>query len=334
MRGNTEEFINGASDFRILDYLKTRKDFSDKDLRRCQNLHMKAYLIDDQLLLITSGNMTRPGIFANGNVEGTILTDDRDVIRDFKHYFQAVWQTGQDMDDFYAKIEEKLLENITKQKSASKTPREPHHHQFDIHGSSTAQSQKSAPIRKIKFSDIPFRNGRFSDILPTLEHLSLHEFMNYYDLGHALRYIKPHLAENEQPTNDEGKEATNNKKVGEERAKTAMAFGLTTITPTNDGMEVRITNLGKCYLSSDNTAQMAILYHYLKDMPYIEMLRTHFSDDVIERFDESTYSNQLLQYLYTHIDGSHTTIDRIVPITKKCLQLTVSYERMTNPIID
>lgn len=334
MRGNTEEFIDGASDFRVLDYLKTRKDFADENLKRCQNLHMKAYLIDDTMLLITSGNMTRPGIFANGNVEGTILTDERDVIRDFQRYFQAIWQTGQDMDNFYAQIERKLLENITKRQPSLKAHREAHHHQFDVRGSNPKQSPQPKSTKLMKFGDIPFRNGRFSDILPTLEHLSQREYMSYYELGYALRYVKPHLAENDRPTKNESKETTNNKKVGEERAKTAMAFGLTTITPTNDGMEVRITNLGKCYLRSDNASQMAILYHYLKDMPYIEMLRTHFSDGAIEHLDDASYKNQFIQFLYTHIEGSNKTIDRIVPITKKCLQLTVRYEQSTNSVAD
>ena len=64
---------------------------------------MKAYLIDGESLLVTSGNMTPRGLSecgTSGNVEGGIACDDKDVIKKFLSYYESVFNAGIDVEKF------------------------------------------------------------------------------------------------------------------------------------------------------------------------------------------------------------------------------------------
>ena len=98
-RGLKRDFLQGASDLAAVELLKRMKvQCGDRAaVRLLSNLHMKAYLVDGEQLLITSGNCTGRGFEwagAEANVEGGIATDDPAVIDGFRSCFQAVWEAA------------------------------------------------------------------------------------------------------------------------------------------------------------------------------------------------------------------------------------------------
>lgn len=84
IRGNSAEFASQkSSDISALDSLFNLRCVKRSNNRRVQNLHMKAYLIDDTYLLITSGNLTHNGMFVvseKENFEGGISSCNARII--------------------------------------------------------------------------------------------------------------------------------------------------------------------------------------------------------------------------------------------------------------
>ena len=117
IRGNNEEFTyNHSSDIEALYYFHHAHTFDDNNLRRLQNLHMKAYLVDGSKLLVTSGNFTANGMFLGrnrGNAEGGIATDELNVVQSFLEYFQKLWKRSQPMPQFLEREQEAYKKYIT-----------------------------------------------------------------------------------------------------------------------------------------------------------------------------------------------------------------------------
>ena len=85
--GRPEVFVSGGSDLSAIDFLSS---FGDVTLYLIDNIHMKAYCIDDECLLVGSGNCTMPGLFPSGNVEAAISTNESVVINQFSLYCKSL----------------------------------------------------------------------------------------------------------------------------------------------------------------------------------------------------------------------------------------------------
>ena len=90
--GRPDVFVSGSSDISAFEFLSTFKTVS---IHLIDNIHMKAYCIDDEVLLVGSGNCTSPGLFPQGNVEAAISTTESDVIIQFNAYCKAIASVSQ-----------------------------------------------------------------------------------------------------------------------------------------------------------------------------------------------------------------------------------------------
>lgn len=117
--GRPEVFVSGSSDISVFEYLST---FKTVTIYLVDNIHMKAYCIDDKILLIGSGNCTASGLFPQGNVEAAISSAESDVIVQFNAYCKAIAAVSQilsssdeitsycdDLSQFYGIVHEELL---------------------------------------------------------------------------------------------------------------------------------------------------------------------------------------------------------------------------------
>lgn len=114
MRAHKRDFILGSSDISAIEYLaELQQRYPEKvTVKIVNNLHMKAYCMDDAKLLITSGNMTPRGLIKSGtigNVEGGLATDDTVAIVSFNKYLKNIIAAGKGIVEF---IESEVYQEI------------------------------------------------------------------------------------------------------------------------------------------------------------------------------------------------------------------------------
>lgn len=116
--GRPDVFVSGSSDISAFEFLSSFKTVS---IYLVDNIHMKAYCIDDEVLLVGSGNCTSPGLFPQGNVEAAISSTESDVIFQFNAYCKAIAAVSQvlsnsddivaycdDLSQFYGMVHEEM----------------------------------------------------------------------------------------------------------------------------------------------------------------------------------------------------------------------------------
>ncbi len=126
MRALEDDFIRGSSDISALEYIMSLQEKYPQSIEAkvVNNLHMKAYMIDEEKLLISSGNLTPRGLYNfeyNGNAEGGIATDDSSACKKFLEYFYKIFNSGVDLSIYIqslkiGKIKKKDSEKSSKQK--------------------------------------------------------------------------------------------------------------------------------------------------------------------------------------------------------------------------
>ena len=85
--GRKELFAQGSSDISALAFVS---EIKNAKLYLIDNLHMKAYCVDEEHLLITSGNCTSRGLYPGGNIEAGTALEDPDEIQLFMEYFNEI----------------------------------------------------------------------------------------------------------------------------------------------------------------------------------------------------------------------------------------------------
>lgn len=329
MRGEKFDFTFAeSSDIEVLDTLIERTDFNIDNVRRLLNLHMKAYLIDDKYLLITSGNMTGNGMFLtrnHGNAEGGIATDDPETIAKFKEYFQLLWERGELLDAFYEIVEKAHDKYIHfDQKNAV------HKRKYREINKEHSYHDENIPDKEslyFKFSEAP-RNTDLSEMPSVLKELNdATEPMTYNSLGEMLRH-KYNIRTSQQ--DEEAKKAdTNNKKFGEERIKTAAFLGLAEIDVDKTPYQLKITPLGKRYLQCEEDERIDILYNSLSRNNFFQALRDAVPDEDIERLQNNDVNvkEKVQDFLSMSVEGTKSTLKRIETICIDLLKLVYQYER-------
>jgi len=154
--GRPEVYVSGSSDISAIEFLT---QFKTVKIYLLDNIHMKAYCIDDDVLLVGSGNCTAPGLFAQGNVEAAISTTDKDVIDQFNAYCKAVssqskvLKTSEDIEsycedlaEFYGIVHEEIQLETETHKTICRLGRERYVTHRYIIGGTHRIKQKIDPI--------------------------------------------------------------------------------------------------------------------------------------------------------------------------------------------
>lgn len=206
IRGNRDEFTySRSSDIAALDSLMAIRWLKRSNIRRISNLHMKAYLVDERHLLITSGNMTNSGMFVisgKENFEGGISTNNIGVIFKFLKYFRDIWKQSRSLPEFYDELMAAYKDYIEKGYSDRGTLRRlcRERYKFSSHTVfneitednkeriyGTAQNQPRQQI--FSLSDIP-PVGRLEHLPDTLRIIGNNpNGITYLELGKELRPI-------------------------------------------------------------------------------------------------------------------------------------------------
>ncbi|MBQ7497125.1 MAG: hypothetical protein IJU00_04730 [Selenomonas sp.] len=327
IRGNAEEFsYNQSSDIQVLYDFFDDPSFDNQNFRRLQNLHMKAYLIDDRWLLVTSGNMTNSGLFlkgSRGNAEGGIATDDEQTIASFRNYFSKLWENSETLESFLPKVEAMYLEYVqTMKRKKRKQERKKAVYKAQLHITPEADSTSG----KISIKDVPPMCNT-EDLALTLKVIKENGgTIRYAALGDILRNdyncrtVSQRSAENELVAN---------RKMGEERGKAVAYLSLATIFQDNRGKYVKITGLGEKYITETNETQKSIIYDQIRNKEVFKLLRGSFSDNEIDELNASngdTY-RKLREFLYENINGTQQTISRKISICRDWLILMKNQEQ-------
>ena len=97
-RGNFSDILAGASDIASLALL-TKAHHSDLSIecRRDPRLHAKIYVVDGCKAIITSANLTPPGLLTN--IEFGMFVDSQEVVKNILDYFEPIWKMAERFDE-------------------------------------------------------------------------------------------------------------------------------------------------------------------------------------------------------------------------------------------
>lgn len=302
IRGDIKEFTyNKSTDFSVIESFLGMDSFDIDNFKRVTNLHMKAYLVDDQYLLVTSGNMTDSGMFVvsgTENFEGGIATDEASVIEKFKDYFTKIWVQGETLESFYDELLSEYEEYLNTEYSDGEMVKQ------HIKRKKYKFTQKSKFITdnsEASIIDIDYDVGK---LLPvgyirylddTLKILNENpQGLSYAELGDLLRKRVGLLPGKNKKTNDV--------KFGEEKGKYAAYFGLARMSSVAGKNTFSINALGKMYLSLNKTAKIK----YLKD----QFFSKNAICAILKQMDEEE-NFDLSLFLQEQYGLKGTTLDRI-----------------------
>ena len=304
IRGNIEEFTyNRSSDVNIFDIFVGLKNFDISKFRRISNLHMKAYLIDEKFLLITSGNLTNSGMFTismTENFEGGIATDDETIIQDFLTYFNSIWEQSEELENFYDEVIKTYSEYATNTHNSNKKPQKRKKYKM-LPEKDDSESDHSID-KKYALNDLP--SAKYDTLRDTLDVLSKTDTpLTMLELGKRLR-TKLGM--------DKLTNSTNNQKFGEEKGNLAVYFGLAH-RKLNGSFEYSINTMGKHFLSLSEEERVSYI---------IEQIQTKEGLlDIIEHYHDKDF--KLKDYVYGHFNGTKSTLNRKISPVKSILDLFI-----------
>jgi hypothetical protein len=97
-RGSFSDILAGASDIASLALLtKGHHSYLSIDCRRDPRLHAKIYVVDGCKAIITSANLTPPGLLTN--IEFGMFIDSPDVVKNILDYFAPIWEMAERFDE-------------------------------------------------------------------------------------------------------------------------------------------------------------------------------------------------------------------------------------------
>lgn len=297
IRGNTEEFTyNRSSDISIFDTFIDMPGFDILNFRRLSNLHMKAYLIDEKELLITSGNLTNSGMFAismTENFEGGIATNDPKIVEQFIFYFMNIWNQSEGLTLFYDDIINAYALFAASEHDGNRQIPKRRKYVFPQY-MYPSPLQPKVSKRKYALSDLP--SAKIDTLIDTLDVLyKSDEPLTMELLGKQLRIL--HGLDNiDNPVS--------NKKYGEEKGNLAVFFGLVHKIK-NGAYEFSLSTMGQCYLEFSLSQRFAYI---------TEQIRTkEVLCDILANRDKPKFD--LREYVYSVCEGTHKTLNRkISPI--------------------
>ena len=327
IRGNNEEFTyNHSSDIEALYYFHHAHTFDDNNLRRLQNLHMKAYLVDGSKLLVTSGNFTANGMFLGrnrGNAEGGIATDELNVVQSFLEYFQKLWKRSQPMPQFLDSVQEAYKKYIkATQGQLVQIPRERKKYTYHTENVRCIDSHVQADTgHKFMLKAIPAR-GSIDDLPLTLRVLDENDAISSPVFGNIMRNEHGKRAVDKQSLKKE-KEADS--KLGEECSKLAAYLGLVDIEKRKTNI-LTITGLGKQYLQADELLRKTMIWEQISHKEFFQSLVNEFSAEEISKMaqGDKVVCQNLREYIFSNVQAKESTLKRVIPT---CRELLVIFNR-------
>lgn len=273
IRGATEEFTyNRSSDISVLDTFVGIDGYDVNQIRRIENLHMKAYLVDDKDLLITSGNLTNSGFFVNGgrgNFEGGIATDDTAAIERFKAYFKLIWDQSTLLPDFYDEIHDEYNEYIKNDYSDRKTLKRIRKKKYQF----SRKQDGVISLEDISFDDLP-PVGDFRYVNATIKFL-IGQSLGYMELGEKLRAYLNLIPANE----DLEKAKVNNNKFGEEKGKFLVYLGLATLDKSKRPYRFTLNKLGELYTEMMPVDRKKLIKDQILSKTSIQQILAYYMED-------------------------------------------------------
>lgn len=261
IRGDIREFTyNKSTDFSVIESFLSMDSFDIDNFKRATNLHMKAYLVDDKYLLVTSGNMTDSGMFVisgTENFEGGIATDEIAVIKKFKEYFSKIWEQGETLETFYDKLLSEYKAYLDTDYSDGEMVKQHikrKKYKFTKKSKFTADNEEIFIVNVDYDVDKLLPVGYIKYLDETLKILNDNpQGLSYVALGDLLRKkIGLPPGKNKK---------INDIKFGEEKGKYAVYFGLARLSSVAGKNTFFINSLGRMYLSLKETDKIK----YLKD---------------------------------------------------------------------
>lgn len=303
IRGNLEEFTTSrSSDISTLDTFLSLNGFDISNFRRIKNLHMKAYLIDETDLLITSGNLTNSGMFAitgRENFEGGVATNDPTIIREFLGYFNHIWDQSEGLDSFY----DTLIDGYKRYVEETPAGR-PRSHRTRYRFRDGIAVGNLEENTRLSLNDLP--SARINTLQQTLETLeeSGHP-LTMYDLGQALRE-----KENFSNPND----PRSNRKYGEEKGNLAVYLGLATrrISDNRRAFEYAISPMGRYYLNFTTQER----FNYLSS-------QVGAKDTIVDIWEKSQSDGfSIRRFIFENTENAATsTLSRKIASTKDLIDI-------------
>lgn len=313
IRGQLEDFLKGSSDLTALQALLNLRCINVDKVRRVTNLHMKAYLIDNEDLLIGSGNCTSRGLAPCGilgNIEGGVQTEDETIIEDFKEHFNELFEAAESLNDFYDSITEQYTKEaiaiFREGPTVSKS-----------HSSSEGNAIFDYRVTKEKVLEIPD-----VDIGITIEDVP--QFSNFnVVINDTLRVLKAANIEGKLLTFSElggrlpGQESDNDaarKKYGENHSKAAQILGFVTVIPGKT-RRLKLSPLGETYLSASKDEKDRILTRQLMRTAIVKSILIGY--DRCGQFDVKSYLERFM---------AESTAERRRPCVKALFQKLVELD--------
>ena len=97
-RGSFSDILAGASDIASLALLtKAHHSALSIECRRDPRLHAKIYIVDGCKAIITSANLTPPGLLTN--IELGFSIDSQEIVKNILDYFEPVWKMAETFDE-------------------------------------------------------------------------------------------------------------------------------------------------------------------------------------------------------------------------------------------
>jgi hypothetical protein len=97
-RGSFSDIVAGASDLASLALLsKAHHAYLSIECRRDPRLHAKTYVVNASKAIITSANLTPPGLLTN--IEFGMLVDSSDAAKNILDYFEPIWKMAERFDE-------------------------------------------------------------------------------------------------------------------------------------------------------------------------------------------------------------------------------------------
>ena len=284
IRADETVFKQGSTDIASIEYLSELiQQFPNRvNVSIVDNLHMKAFLIDKDNLLITSGNLTERGIMLHGtrgNAEGGIACDDAEIIKEFLEYFDDIFNSGNLLTNY---LTTHTLDDL-KAKYISTTSTKPKNHSSESKNlfSIKAPTNKTTPIvysRTSKQIEYIPQSGSKKICDRAIEYM--------YNTGavtiNELSIYLGSTAENEDSQNRLGSSVIHNTKM----------LGLSHSIKTDKGMKHNLTDIGIKYFLSSEDERIKILKEQSKDFLWIKDLK------LLQEFHpDETIDNLIMDYL-------------------------------------
>jgi hypothetical protein len=97
-RGSFSDILAGASDIDSLALLtKAHHSYLSIDCRRDPRLHAKIYVVNGCNAIITSANLTPPGLLTN--IEFGLFIDSPEIVKNILDYFEPIWEMAERFDE-------------------------------------------------------------------------------------------------------------------------------------------------------------------------------------------------------------------------------------------